>query len=359
MSSPFCLSVYGTNHHHAGMAAREKIALSAEQVKELYEEIGQSRGVTECLVLNTCNRTEIYTVSSEGEPPSILRPMLSGVCGAAESDIREVEVFHEGRESVRHCLLVAAGLDSQMIGETEILGQVKQAYQESVERGGADRVLHRLFQHSFRVGKWVRTHTGLGRGQVSAATVAASLAGRIFGHLSGARILVVGTGKVGEATVKVLLSEGARQLAFTGRNAERVRAMAERHQAPMIEFGNWKAELSAFDIVMMSTRSEEWLLGSPDVEAALSRRRGRPQFYIDLAMPRDIHPDVGEVSDVYLYNLDDLAEIANENVEARQSEIERGRAYVAEQGAELWERLSEGVVQSAPSESPVSGKSGG
>jgi glutamyl-tRNA reductase len=205
-----------------------------------------------------------------------------------------------------------------MVGETEIFGQIKKAYQEAVDRDVTGSVLHRLFQHSFRVGKWVRTHTALGRGQISAPTVAASLADRIFGNIKGAEILVVGTGEMGESTIKVLVSEGAAAPAFTGRNRERVTELAKGYEADIIAYEHWKEKIHHFDILMTSTSAEEWILRRDDVENALSRRRGRPLFLIDLAVPRDIEPAVGDLEGVYLYNLDDLAEVANENLEARQ-----------------------------------------
>jgi glutamyl-tRNA reductase len=358
LSASSTLLVYGTSHELAPMEIREQLTLDPERMEEAYATLQDVPGVDELLILNTCNRVEVYAAGTM-EKPMAFRAILSGLTGTMDRDWEQVERHLEGREAVEHCLRVAAGLDSQMVGETEILGQIKKAYQDAVDRSAAGPVIHRLFQQSFRVGKWVRTHTGLGRGQVSAPTVAASLADRIFGHLQGAEILVVGTGEMGEATIKVLMSEGASSPAFTGRNRERVAELASNYEADIIAYEHWKEKIHHFDILMTSTSAEGWILGRKDVEAALSRRRSRPLFLIDLAMPRDIEPSTAKLEGVYLYNLDDLAEVANENLEARHSEIERSMTYITSEANDLWKRLSEEGAYSGEAVSSSSGKSGG
>lgn len=356
------LILYGTSHDLAPMEIREQLTLDGLPLCAIYAEFLEIKGVEEVLVLNTCNRVEVYAAGTLSQPEP-MRAALARLTEVNQETWERVERFLAGPDAVRHCLQVAAGLDSQMVGETEIFGQVKKAYQDASNYKTAGPVLHRLFQHSFRVGKWIRTNTALGRGQVSAPTVATSLAERIFGKLEGAEILVVGTGEMGEATLKVLMSEGASTPAFTGRNRERVAELARVHQADIMAYEHWKEKIHHFDILITSTSAEGWILEQQDVEKAMSHRHGRPLFLIDLAMPRDIEPSVARIDGVYLYNLDDLAEVANENLEARRSEIDQSRGYIEQEAGELWKKLSDpgysSKVNHAQALSSSSGSSGG
>ncbi len=333
------LLLYGTSHDLAPMEIREQMALDSGRMPEYYDRLRAMEGISEVLILNTCNRVEVYAAGTLGGPIP-LRAELAQMTGVKPSDWEMVERCLTDRKAIQHCLKVTAGLDSQIVGETEIFGQVKKAYQEATNHEAAGPVIHRLFQHSFRVGKWVRTHTALGRGQVSTPTVAASLAGRIFGDLKEAECLVIGSGEMGEATLKVLMSKGVATPSFTGRNRGRIAELAQIYEADMVAYEHWKEKIHHFDILITSTRSDDWILERKDVEAAVARRQGRPLFMIDLAMPRDIEPDAAKVPGVYLYNLDDLAEVANENLEARRTEIERGMLYVTREAEDLWEKLS-------------------
>ncbi|MEO0452647.1 MAG: glutamyl-tRNA reductase [Verrucomicrobiota bacterium] len=356
------LIVYGTNHHQADMETREKVTLNASQVDLLYSKVKLKDHFAESLILNTCNRTELYLLEHQEPNFSEVRDLLSEVTDTPQEIWTQIEVSKCGADAVQHCLQVAAGLNSQMIGETEILGQVKQAYQRATNEGTAGKILHQLFQQTFRVGKWIRTNTSLGKGQVSAPTVAARLAERIYGKLDRAQAMVLGTGEMAEAMIKVLISEGLPTPAFAGRNRDRADEIARMYQADTIAFEHWKTKLPKHEILITSTLSSEWMLTESEIRKIMSQRKGRPLFIIDLAMPRDVEPKAANLDGVYLYNLDDLAKVANENLQSRQAEIQRCHEYVHQESAEIWDKIRdryEASADSAVTSVESSGRSGG
>ena len=335
------LYLVGSNHETAPLEIRESFALEPGRVVDLYGELKVIPGLLECLVVSTCNRIEVYGVA---ESQSIEGALEKAVCGFNGFDRSQFERFgfrKSGCDAVRHLFEVSAGVRSQMIGETEIFGQVKSAYTEAVESRAVGPLLHRVVQRSFQAAKWVRTQTEIGRGQVSVGNVAVNLAERIFGGLEPSRVLVVGTGEVGEKTAKSLVSRGASDIAVTSRTAGRAEALAEEISGRAVPFESWVRELLGRDIVICSTAAHRILLDVQSVNSVMRARPRRPLFIIDLAMPRNVDPGVAEVPSVFLYNLDDLSEIANENLRARESEIEKCRKSLAERAVRLWDTLSQ------------------
>lgn len=334
------LVVFGLSHHTAPLALREAFSLSPEGIDRVYEELKGRAEVEEAVVLATCNRLEIYAVGSADALAVSLAEILSRQTGQGQASLHEVCFFRRQQAATEHLFAVAAGLDSQMVGETEIFGQVKKAYQDAVDRKLVAGILHRLFQKSFQQGKWARTHTQIGMGNVSVATVAAELATRIFGRIHDCALLVVGTGEVAEATLKVFLSEGCHRIGFCGRNEERRSALEESIEVRGYPLEELPDRLDEFDIVVTSTASDHYLV-TPD---HLPRRRTRPLFFIDVAVPRDVDPECGDSDSVFVYNLDDLAGVANENLEMRKKEMERCGKKLRE-AAEEWMRT---VFQKSP-----------
>jgi glutamyl-tRNA reductase len=339
MSDPATFFMLGASHHSAPLALREKFALTPEKIAALRARLGPAAGLRELAVLNTCNRVEFYGVAGT---PGVLVRLEEEFCalqGVAMVDFAVARRQADGGGAIAHLLAVAAGLDSQMVGENEIFGQVKEAYAEASARGAAGPVLHRVFQKVFQHAKHVRTHTGVAEGQVSVANVAVELALNIFGKLDGVRVLLLGAGEIGEKTAKAFQSRGAAALTVASRTAERALALAAELGAAALPWDQMPARLAAHDIVVGSTAAPTAVVTTAHALAAIRVRRAQPLFFIDLAMPRDIEPAVAELENVFLYNLDDLAKIADANRAAREAEVTRARTIVAEKADQLWRQI--------------------
>jgi glutamyl-tRNA reductase len=259
---------------------------------------------------------------------------------------------------VRHLLEVSSGLDSQMIGENEIFGQVKSAYAAAQERRTVGPVLNRLFQKAFHAAKHVRTHTAITEGQISVANVAVDLAVNIFGDLSSAQVLLLGAGEIGEKTAKAFQSRGAGGLAVSSRTLARAMELASTFGAVALPFEHFAAHLHQFDIVVCSTAAPGSVVALTDVVASMKRRPARPLFLIDLAMPRDVDSAVAGLANVFLYNLDDLARIADQNRAVRAAKVAQARELVEARTQALWEQLARQCGDSAPGITKASATAG-
>jgi glutamyl-tRNA reductase len=330
------LFILGATHHRVPIEVREKLALSAEGAEALREVFRQLQGLSEFTVLNTCNRVEFYGVA---ETPAIAERVCEAFCERQQFDTAEFERFCvnlRDREAIQHLLEVASGLDSQMLGETEIFGQVKDAYSLAQARGSTGAVLNRIFQKAFQAAKQVRTETSITVGQVSVANVAVDLAATIFGELADTRVLLVGAGEIGEKTAKAFQSRGAGQITVASRNLERALALATSLGASTLPFEQREQRLSDFDIVVCATSAPSTVISTPAVSSALPSRRARPLLFVDLALPRDVEPEIAKLDNTYLYNLDDLAKVAEENRKAREAEVQRARAMLSDKAGNLW-----------------------
>lgn len=338
------LFVIGTTHHRAPLAVREKLSLSAEADAALHAELAGMAGLREFAVLNTCNRIEFYGVAAEADAAA---RVTAAFCARQQFDAAEFEKIRlslTGREAVRHLLEVAAGLDSQMLGETEIFGQVKEAYATAQSRGSTGPVLNRVFQKGFQAAKHVRTHTAITEGQVSVANVAVELALTIFGSLADTRVLLLGAGEIGEKTAKAFQSRRAAALTVASRTFEHAMELATALGASAMPFEQHEGRLSEFDIVVCATSAPGTVVSLAAADAAIRKRPARPLFFIDLALPRDVDAAVAELQNVFLYNLDDLAKIAEENRAAREAEITKCRAIIVEKAEALWRHVEPQVA---------------
>ena len=330
----------GASHHTAPLAVREKLALDDARAAALAARLQATPGVREFALLNTCNRVEVYGVARDPEALTALRAALCETTGCTPAEFETHGFARHNHDAVAHLFAVAAGIDSQMLGETEILGQVKAAYDDALARAWTGPVLNRVFQKTFQAAKYIRTHTAIGDGQISVATVAVDLAGRIFGELATSRILVIGAGDIGQKTAQAFQSRGASAITVASRTLAKAEAAAAPAGGEAASLAELPEAVAAADIVASSTAALEHVLTRDLVAAAIARRPARPLFLIDLAVPRDIDPAAAELANVFLYNLDDLAKIAEENLAQREAEVARCRAIVAERTAALWPKVA-------------------
>jgi glutamyl-tRNA reductase len=342
----------GASHHTAPLALREKLVLTPEKTGALGARLNAAGGLREWALLSTCNRVEFYGVA--GSPAAIdgLQTEFCSLLDCAPGDFAGVARRMFGLDALRHLLAVAAGLDSQIVGETEIFGQVKEAYAGARQRGTAGPALNRAFQKTFQAAKYVRTHTAITEGQVSVANVAVDLALKIFGVLQTVRVLLLGAGEIGEKAARALQSRGAGSIAVASRRPERARELARALGAAALPFESVPHQLAEFDIVLCATAAPAVVVTHVATAAAMRRRPARPLFFIDLALPRDVEPDVARLPNVFLYNLDDLAKIAEENRAARESEVALALALVAEKACALWPRVEQLCLGGAAAREP-------
>jgi glutamyl-tRNA reductase len=334
------ISVVGCNHHQTPLELREKITLTPERMQQLRDSLTNDSECGEFVILNTCNRVEIYWVRNHSAHPAKALAHLCKVNGFSEEEIAPYSYVRSGKLAIQHLFEVASGLNSQIVGETEILGQVKSAYQEAQDCGSIGPFLHRVFQKSFQAAKWARTHTGIGSGQVSLGNIAVELATRIFGRLTVARTLVVGSGEVGQDVAKALRSRGVACISIASRTADRAEELARSIDGLIIPYASWKTNLPYVDIAIFATSAPGSILNKADIEPLMRKRPSRPIFLIDLAVPRDVEADVSDLGSVYLYNYDDLANIANENLRNRSIEVQTCRDYLKQRAERLFQSIS-------------------
>ena len=333
------LFVLGISHHETPLDVRERLALTMAEAAELQKQIYAEDSIRECLVLNTCNRIEIYGLADKIFETEVVRALFCSMKGLPSEQFSEYAYSHNNLEALQHVLEVSTGLDSQMVGETEILGQLKQAYSVAREAKTTGNLLNRLFEKSFHAAKEARTHTSITRGQISIGNVTVDLASRIFGKLSQSRVLLLGSGEVGEKTAQALKSRGARDISVSSRTFGNAQKLARNLGGSTIDFEDFTNQLHHFDIIICSTAAPSSLLSKEVIAKTMEQRRECPTFIIDLALPRDVEPAVEDVENVYLYNLDDLSNIANENLEARKAEIDDAREILKKHAWTLWLQL--------------------
>ena len=322
----------GLNHRTASLELRERVSFTAEQARRAADEL-RSRGLLEeSLVLSTCNRSEVYGVPPEAshECAPGLSSFLSEFHSIGPDVLNGVLYHHYDRAAVRHLFRVSAGLDSLLLGEAEILGQVREAYRFAHEHGATGPVLNRLFQGALETGKRVRSETELGTRPMSVAAAGVKLAERIFGKLADRSALVLGAGTISEQVVSTLRDRGIAHLHVMNRSRDKAQALATQFGGRVIEWGNWDAALSVPDVVVSSVSSEEPVLTRKILEHAMAARSNRAFFLMDLGVPRNIDPAAAHLYNLYVYNIDDLTEIVEQNRNARESEVPRAEVIVEE-----------------------------
>ncbi len=332
------LTVFGVNHRSAPVSIRERLALPPERLGEALEQLLAEPGVEEALVLSTCNRLEVYCARSE-EDPDLPLAWLERFYGVGREEYAGYLYHYPLTQAVEHLLRVAAGLDSMVLGEPQILGQLKSAYATARERGTIGRLLDRLIQHAFATAKKVRTDTAIGNSPVSVAFAAVRLAQQIFGELERRTALLIGAGETIELAARHLHDQGIERLIVANRTLERAQHLAHELNGFAITLEEIGEHLYEADVVVASTGASEAVLLKETVEQALRRRRHRPMFLVDLAVPRDIEESVAELEDVYHYTIDDLEAVVAEGLESRRAAAAQAEEIIQAEAAHFIEWL--------------------
>ena len=331
--------VVGLNHRTAPVALREKLVLSPREQEKALVQLRKSGSAIEATLLSTCNRVEIYLAADNAsEAQEIATHFLRERLQEGVSLQDALYAFSSPR-SMEHLFSVASGLDSMVIGETEILGQVKEAYRRSANAGTTGAMLNRLFQKAFQVAKQVRSTTQIGAGNVSVGSVAVDLAEKIFRNLSHRQVMILGAGEMSEATARALQSRGVRSVLVSNRSLDRAQALAAQLGGRAISFENWGEEFTTVDIIISSTAAPHAILTREKLEPLMRARQNRPLFLIDIAVPRDVDPACNDLGGVFLYNIDDLQGIAQQNLVARRQEIARCEQIIHRHAARLHQKI--------------------
>lgn len=324
--------VLGVSHRGAPVEVRERLTFRATEVLPVLERLRETIGAREGVLLSTCNRTELYLVEGDAEVASASWDLLSEKLG---DDARAYGYVWRDREAAAHLFRVAAGMDSMVIGEAQIHGQVRDAWEQS--RPAAGTVLNRLFQSALLVGGRVRSETTLGHGALSVSSAAVQLSKKIFGSLAGRRAMVLGAGEMAELALASLQQEGVRAAVVANRTYERAQALAERYGATAVHYdAAWEA-LSEVDVLLCSTASPHPVVSAERVRDASEKRGDRPLVILDIAMPRDVEPSVASIDNVFLYDLDDLQAVVHANLQRRQREIPAAEAVIVEEVERYWQ----------------------
>ena len=323
--------VIGLSHRSAPVELRERFAFAEARIPATLQELRTAGIAQEAVILSTCNRVEIYTATAL-EPAgafSALKQFLATAHNCPAPLGEELYALHEPH-SVQHLFKVACGLDSMVLGETEILGQLKKAYDLALQHGHTGVRLNKAFQRAFNVAKQVRTETNIQRGSISVASAAVGLAEKIFSTLTGHEVMVIGAGDTSEKTARALLSRGAQSIVVANRSIDRAEALAKELGGRAVKFDDWAVEFEKIDIVISSTAAPHHILDRAKLEPLMKRRKNRPLLLIDIAVPRDIDPAVNQLDNVYLYDVDDLQSIAQDYLAQRQEEVARCEAIIEE-----------------------------
>ncbi|ABS49836.1 glutamyl-tRNA reductase [Yersinia pestis] len=341
------LLALGINHKTAPVSLRERVTFSPESMDQALNSLLQQPLVQGGVVLSTCNRTELYlSVEQQENLHEQLTAWLCNYHKLSPDDVRQSLYWHHGNDAVRHLMRVASGLDSQVLGEPQILGQVKKAFAESQRGQSLSSELERLFQKSFSVAKRVRTETEIGASAVSVAFAACSLARQIFESLSELHVLLVGAGETIELVARHLREHQVKHMIIANRTRERAQSLASEVGAEVITLPEIDARLADADIIISSTASPLPIIGKGMVERALKTRRNQPMLFIDIAVPRDIEPEVGKLSNAYLYSVDDLQAIIQHNMAQRQAAAVQAESIVQQESMNFmtWLR-AQGAVE--------------
>ena len=356
----------GVNYKTAPVEIRERLAFSEGELAERLREITDLGSVAESVVISTCNRVEVYAGAEDhGRAFDDLTRFLVDHFEIGSADA--VEFYHlEDEGAARHLFKVAAGLDSMVLGETEIFGQVKKAYHAAHDAHVTSRRMNKLFQQSFRIGKLLRTGTEIQQGSTSVGSVAVDLAEKIFGRLKGCRVMVIGAGEMSRQTAQSLLSRGASSIIVSNRSFDKAEALAEELKGEAVRFDDWEKVLSEVDIVVSSTSAPHAIIHPEMIEKVLPKRGGRSLFLIDIAVPRDIEPAVNQIDNVYLYDIDFLERVAADARVKRKKQIvacetliqkhidEKGIEALREDGSVRRSGATDATSPISPEENPSS-----
>lgn len=319
----------GVNHRTASVGVRERLAYGKAGVRLALGQLLDRRTVAEAAILSTCNRTEIYAAGAEGDPQPLFDLLLAS--GVAEKELARCVFVREGEEAATHLHRVAAGLDSMVLGEAQVLGQVKDALALATEVRAAGPVLDRLFRGATTAGKRVRTETGLARGAVSVSHAAVELARRIFGSLRGLNAVILGAGEMSKVTARLLSDTGLASMIVANRTYERAEKIAQQIGGKAIHFEEFYRLLGTADLVVCSTAAPHPVVRREHLLPVLGSRRGKPLLLVDIAVPRDVEAEVGDLEGVFLFCIDDLQGVVDENLAERKAEVDAAEAIVCEE----------------------------
>jgi glutamyl-tRNA reductase len=334
------LHITGVSHKTAPVEVRECLAFRPETLAAALANLKSREGVTEAVILSTCNRVEVALVTDDQfDPITIVDTFLADQKGVDPQSIGPHLYRREGREAIHHLFRVAASLDSMVVGEPQILGQLKTAYASAKDCGSLCGLLDGLMTRSFGVAKRVRSETGVGQMAVSVSYAAVELARKIFGSLAGRTIMIVGAGKMSELAARHLCRSGASHVFVTNRTDERAAEMAALFEGTPVEYTRFLGMLPEVDIVITSSGAPHYILHKDEVQRVIAARRNKPMFLIDIAVPRNIEPAVNDVDNVYLYDIDDLQEVVNSNLLERRKEAEHAEQLVVEEVDRMVARL--------------------
>ncbi|MBT8439282.1 MAG: glutamyl-tRNA reductase [Gammaproteobacteria bacterium] len=338
------LLTIGLNHKTAPVDVREHLTFGPDIIVAALRNLTEKEGIGEAVILSTCNRTELYCKTSHQTAGDIGR-WMSEFHGLDPAMVNPYLYTHTDADAVSHLLGVSSGLDSLVLGEPQILGQVKSAYQTASDAGTTGKLLQRLFQHTFSAAKQVRTDTAIGSSPVSVAFAAVTLAKQIFSDTSTQTALLVGAGETIELTARHLHQQGIKRIIVANRTLEKAHELASQYDGFAIALTEIPTHLPEADIVISSTASPLPVLGKGTVESALKQRKHQPIFMVDIAVPRDIEPEVGNLEDIYLYTVDDLQEVIQDNLRSRQEAAEQAKEIIEQQTLEFmsWLRSLDAV----------------
>lgn len=338
------LLAVGLNHKTAPLPVRERVAFSPDELPAVLRNLASSSHISEAAILSTCNRTEMVCCVDELGRRAVI-DWFRNIHSLGPDEIEPYLYSHPGQRAVKHMLRVASGLDSMVLGEPQILGQIKDAYVAAKEAGTVGKLLNRLFEHTFAVAKQIRTDTAIGASPVSVAFAAVSLAKQIFSSLSEHTALLIGAGETIELVARHLRDNGIKQLIIANRTLNRAESLVNEVNGLAITLSEIPAHLTEADIVISSTASQLPILGKGAVESAFKRRKHQPMLMVDIAVPRDIEPEVGDLNDVYLYTVDDLREIIDEGMQSRQQAAHQAEEIIDAQTAQFmgWLRSLDAV----------------
>ena len=332
--------VSGLSHKTAPVEVREALAFPSHELGGHLNQLLSKNHISESVILSTCNRTEIYAVASDIDGgKKDLTDFLKDCC-KVDCDLSEHLYFHDSVSAIHHLFRVTSSLDSMIIGEGQILGQVKEAYSHAFENDATNAVLNKLFRKSFAVGKRVRTDTDIGENAVSVSYSAVQLAKKVFEDLSGKTVMIIGAGKMSELTTKHLQSNGVENVLIANRSFNRAVELAKKIHGTPIQYDRMLDEMVRADIVITSTGSPDFILNKKDMKQVLNKRRRQPIFLIDIAVPRDIDPKVNDIGSAYLYNIDDLKSVVDSNLAERTREAKEAEKIISFEVTEFLSWLS-------------------
>lgn len=323
------LAVVGLNHNTAPVEVRETLAVAESVLEELYSRILQNDRIYEAMVISTCNRVEYYIVTDDFlcNVDSVLK-IVAEQCGINQETLQKYTYIHCGEASVRHVFRVASGLDSLVMGEPQIFGQVKDAFENARKFGSSKTFIRKLEEFVFKTTKKVRTHTGIGDNPVSVSSAAVELASKIFGSLEDKHALVVGAGEMCEIACKHLQGSDIGSITVTNRTFERAEKLANEVGGKAVSLEKFKDALAQADIVLSSTGSDSYMIEAADIKPVMVKRKHKPMFFIDIAVPRDIDPNVANIENAYVYDIDDLKAVVESNKKLREKEAVKAMEYI-------------------------------